>query len=167
MSQNQTQQDDTKKLGELIQDIGIAMLTTVDDDGSLRSRPMQTQENEFDGTLWFFTGASSHKVLEVQHEARVNVSYSAPDKNRFVSVSGTATLVRDKAKIDELWKPALKAWFPDGKDDPEVALLKIRVEQAEYWDTPSNKAVHMIGFVKAVATGQSYQPGENEKIKLD
>ena len=166
MSQQETHQDDIKKLGELIQDIGIAMLTTVDDDGTLRSRPMQTQDDEFDGDLWFFTGASSHKVLEVQQEARVNVSYAAPDKNRYVSVSGTASLVRDKTKIDALWNPALKAWFPDGKDDPEVALLKVSVEQAEYWDTPSSKVVHLVGFVKAVATGQTYQPGENEKINL-
>lgn len=166
MSQNETHQDDIHKLGELIQDIGIAMLTTIDDDGTLRSRPMQTQDDKFEGTLWFLTGASSHKVLEVQHEARVNVSYAAPDKNRYVSVSGTATLVRDQAKIEEFWKPAYKAWFPKGQDDPDVALLKIDVEQAEYWDTPSSTVVHMIGFVKAVATGQSYQPGENEKINL-
>jgi general stress protein 26 len=166
MSQNETQHNDIQKLDELIRDIGVAMLTTVDDDGSLRSRPMQTQDGNFDGTLWFFTGASSHKVLEVQHEARVNVSFAAPDKNRYISVSGTATLVRDKAKIEEMWKPAYKAWFPQGQDDPDVALLKVNVEQAEYWDSPSSAVVHMIGFAKALATGQSYQPGENEKIDL-
>jgi general stress protein 26 len=166
MSQNDTHEHGIQKLGELIQDIGVAMLTTIDDDGTLRSRPMQTQDDEFDGTLWFFTGAGSHKVLEVQHEARVNVSYAAPDKNRYVSVSGTASLVRDKAKIEEFWKPAYKAWFPQGQDDPDVALLKIDVEQAEYWDSPSSAVVHTIGFVKAVVTGQKFEPGENEKISL-
>ena len=158
------QTDDVKKLGKLIKGINVAMMTTRDDDGTLRSRPMQTQNQEFDGTLWFFTQASSHKVDEINHEHQVNLSYAEPSDNRYVSVSGTATLVRDRAKIDELWTPALKAWFPDGKDDPEVALLRVDVAKAEYWDQPSSTIVKLVGFTKAVLTGQQYQPGENEKL---
>ncbi len=165
-TENSGHSQDIEKLGELIKDIDIAMLTTIDDDGSLRSRPMGTQNNNFDGTLWFFTGASSHKVLEVQHDQRVNVAYSDAKHNRYVSVSGTARLNRDKAKIAELWNPALKAWFPNGLEDPDIALLQIEVDKAEYWDSPSSTVVHMVGFVKSVATGQRYEPGENEKISL-
>src|SRR5688572_13578018 len=132
------QTDDVKKLAKLIKGIKVAMMTTRDDDGTLRARPMQTQNEEFDGTLWFFTQASSHKVVEVDHEHQVNLTYAEPSENRYVSVSGTATLVRDKAKIDQLWSPALKAWFPEGKDDPEVALLRVDVAKAEYWDAPSS-----------------------------
>jgi general stress protein 26 len=156
--------DDVKKLAKLIKGIRVAMLTTRDDDGTLRARPMQTQEQEFDGTLWFFTPASSHKVIEVDHEHQVNLSYADPGDNRYISVSGTATLVRDRAKIDELWTPVLKAWFPQGKDDPDVALLKVDVAKAEYWDSPSSTLVKLVGFTKAVLTGQQYRPGENEKL---
>ena len=159
-----TENDDVKKLAKLIRGIEIAMLTTRDDDGTLRSRPMQTQDQEFDGTLWFFTPASSHKVHEVDHEHQVNLSYAQPKENRFVSVSGTATLMRDRAKIEELWTPVLKAWFPKGNDDPDVALLKVDVTKAEYWDAPSSTIVKLAGFTKAVLTGQQYRPGENEKL---
>ena len=156
--------DDVTKLAKLIHGIRVAMLTTREDDGTLRSRPMQTQDQEFDGTLWFFTPASSHKVAEVDHEHQVNLSYAEPGENRYVSVSGTATLVRDRAKIDQLWSPVLKAWFPKGKDDPDVALLKVEVTKAEYWDAPSSTLVKLVGFTKAVLTGRQYRPGENEKL---
>ena len=120
----------------------------------------------FDGDLWFFTRASAPKVEEVEHEHQVNVAYADPSDQLFVSVSGTANLVRDKAKADQLWTPAMKAWFPGGTEDPDVALLKVHVEKAEYWDTPNSTFVHIVGFVKATVTGKAYKPGKNEKITL-
>lgn len=155
-----------KKLGEMIADIDFAMMTTVEEDGTLRSRPMSTQQVEFDGELWFFTRERAPKVEEVERDRRVNLSYADPQDQRYVSVSGTAQVVRDRQKIEELWSPALKAWFPKGVEDPDIALLRVRVEQAEYWDSPSSKMMHILGFVKALATGQSYEPGENEKLDL-
>jgi general stress protein 26 len=157
-------ENDIQKLATLIKGIKVAMLTTQETDGTLRSRPMATQAAEFDGTLWFFTQASSHKVDEIDREHNVNVSYADAGDNRYVSVSGRARLVRDRAKIDELWSPILKAWFPRGKDDPETALLRVDVEKAEYWDAPSSTIVKLVGFAKAMATGQTYTPGENRKI---
>ena len=155
-----------EKLGALIKDLNIAMLTTALPDGTLRSRPMATQAGEFDGTLWFFTGSDTGKVHEIEDDQHVNLSYSEPSEQKYVSVSGKARLIRDRAKIEDLWSPPLKAWFPDGVDDPTIALLKIDVDSAEYWDVPSSKMVHLIGMVKATVTGQSYDPGENEKISL-
>lgn len=153
-----------KKLGEMMKGIEFAMLTTTDDDGSLRSRPMATQQVEFDGRIYFFTHASSPKVDEVEREDEVNVSYADPQQHRYVSVSGKARTSRDREKMKELWSPALKAWFPGGLEDPDLALLSVDVERAEYWDSPSSPVAHLVGFVKAVATGTTYQPGENEKI---
>ncbi|HVG28175.1 MAG TPA: pyridoxamine 5'-phosphate oxidase family protein [Pyrinomonadaceae bacterium] len=155
-----------RKLAEMIREIDFAMLTTAEEDGSLRSRPMSTQRREFDGDLWFFTRASAPKVGEIEREHQVNVSYAAPQDQRYVSVSGRATVVRDRAKIEELWSPELKAWFPGGLDDPDIALLRVAVERAEYWDSPSSAVMHAVGLVKAVATGQTYEPGENEKLDL-
>ena len=96
------------------------------------------------------------------------MSYADTDGQRYVSVSGTAQLVRDRAKVEELWNPIFNAWFPDGLDDPDLALLKVTVEQAEYWDSPSSKVVQLYGFVKAVATGKrlSDEIGDNEKLRF-
>ena len=155
-----------EKLASLIKDIRFAMLTTVCSDGSLRSRPMATQQDEFDGVLWFFTSANEAKVREIQDDDHVNVSYADPDKNNYVSVSGRATLVRDKVVAKELWNPFFKAWFPKGLDDPQLALLRIAVERAEYWDSPNSKLVQLAGFIKAVVTGKQAKGGENEKVTL-
>jgi general stress protein 26 len=167
MTDSQNRDEQIKKLRELIKDIDIGMLTTVDEDGSLHSRPMSTNsEVEFDGDLWFFTYASSHKVTEIEHQEQVNVSFSDPHKQKYVSVSGQAELVRDRTKLQELWKPQLKAWFPKELDEPDIALLKVSVEKAEYWDAPSSFVAHTIGLVKAVTTGEKASPGEHEKLTL-
>ncbi len=163
----ESREKDIQKLGELIKDIRIAMLTTADADGSLRSRPMATPKQAFDGTLWFFTRASSPKVDEVEQAHEVNLSYAAPDSNTYLSVSGTAQLVRDQEKAKELWNPLLKAWFPQGLEDPDLALLRVSVEKAEYWDSPSSTMVQIAGFVKAIATGHSYHPGPGEHARLE
>ena len=151
-----------QKLWELIKDIKIAMLTTEDADGVLRSRPMATQQAEFEGDLWFFTGASSRKVREASRHHEVNLSYAEPGSNKYVSVSGTASVVHDAAKAKELWNPIYTAWFPEGLEDPNLALLKVEVHKAEYWDSPSSSMVQLVGFLKAFATGQTYQPGPGE-----
>jgi len=154
---SETQSESISKLQELIKDVKVAMLCTVEDDGSLRSRPMMTQKAEFDGHLWFFTGIDSTKVHEIDREQHVNVSYANPGDQIYVSVSGTATTSRDREKIKELWSPMHKAWFPGGLDDPNLALLRVDVEKAEYWDAPSGRLVQLAGFVKALATGKPYR----------
>lgn len=154
-----------KKLKEMLEGIDFCMLTTLSG-GHLRSRPMSTQQFEFDGDLWFFTSDQTHKVEEIEKDDRVNVAYAKPDDNVYVSVSGRASIVKDRQKIEELWSPILKAWFPDGLDDPTLCLLKVAVEEAEYWDSPNSKLVQIVGFVKALVTGQQADGGEHGKINL-
>jgi general stress protein 26 len=162
--ERKTYQENVEKLRELIKDVDFAMLTTVDVDGSLRSRPMSTQEAEFDGDLWFFTSTDTGKVDDIERENRVNVAYAKPDKHLYVSISGTAHLVKDWAKMEELWSPVYKAYFPKGLDDPALSLLKVEVEKAEYWES-YGLIPTVIGFVKAMA-GQESELGENEKLNL-
>lgn len=157
---------DIKKLAELIKGIRFAMLTTVCQDGSLRSRPMTTQDIEFDGNLWFFTRADAAKVSESKQHAHVSVSFSDPDSSKFVSASGSAELIRDKAKLQEYWKPPYKAFFPEGLDDPELALLKIHVNNAEYWDSASTKLGRAFDFAKAYMTGDPSQLGHHAKVAV-
>jgi general stress protein 26 len=161
-------QENVAKLAKLIKGVRVAMLTTVEADGCLRSRPMHTQENYFDGTLWFFTWVDSAKVHEIEHDQHVNLSYADPSEQVYVSVSGRARLVRDRAKIEELWNPVHKAWFPQGVDDPNIGLLRVDVEKAEYWDSPSSKVVQLIGFTKAMLTGKAYgeEAADHRKVNL-
>src|SRR5687767_5291931 len=158
-------QEQIGKLRELLEGIDFCMLTTIDS-GQLRSRPMSTQQAEFDGDVWFFTSDESHKIGEIEKDNRVCLAYAKPDSDTYVSVSGRAEMTRDRAKMEELWSPILKAWFPGGLDDPHLCLMKVSAEQAEYWDSPSGKLLQLFGFVKALATGQEADWGENKKIDL-
>jgi general stress protein 26 len=132
-----------KKVRKVIRSVRVAMLTTVAADGSLRSRPMATREEDFDGEIWFFTRFHSPKSDEIQENQKVNVAYVSPKNDRYVSISGTASLVRDPEKVKELWRGELKAWFPEGRKDPELALLKVTVSKAEYWDASQNRMVDL------------------------
>jgi general stress protein 26 len=161
-----THQEKIEKLRELIKDIDIAMLTTIDEDGSLRSRPMGTQEAEFDGDLWFFTSVDTPKVDEVERDNRVNVSYADKKKQSYVSVSGTTTILYDRAKMEELWSPIYKAYFPDGLDDPKLRLMKVHVQKAEYWESSGGPIPTMIAFVQALM-GKEVELSNNEKLQLE
>jgi general stress protein 26 len=163
----QTRASDLQKIRELIKDIDFCMLTTVDESGDLHSRPMSSNGDvDQDGDIWFFTSASSHKVIEIGKLPKVNVSFADPDNQRYISISGTAQLSRDKAKIDELWRPEFKIWFPEGKDDPEIALLRVNLEKAEYWDSPSSTIGYALSFVSSLVTGKQPDLGENKKVEF-
>lgn len=155
-----------RKLGEMIRDIRIAMLTTIDAEGVLRSRPMATREGGEDdgGRLWFLTARNSGKVSEIRTHDQVGLSYSDPDGDRYVSVSGFAEVVEDRDRIRELWSPAYKGWFPGGSDDPELVALCVHVEHAEAWDAPSRTMAAIAGFVKATLTGRPHQGGEHISV---
>lgn len=161
----ETRNESIETLKGLLEGIDFCMLTTFSD-GHLRSRPMSTQKFEFDGDLWFFTSDKTHKIDEIRANSQVNAAYSQPEDNKYVSVSGTASVVKDRAKIEELWNPVLKAWFPDGLDDPTLCLLKIGVQEAEYWESSSSTIVQIAGFVKALATGKSADGGDYGKVNL-
>lgn len=155
------------KLRELMKDIKFCMMTTVDSDGDLRSRPMTLQQSEFDGDLWFFTGKSTEKIAEIKQDQHVNVSFEKTDDNAYVSVSGRASFVEDREKAKELWSPFYRAWFPKGLDDPDLQLMKIHVTKAEYWDAPNGAVTYLFGLAKAMLTGKSPQSiGEHEKLRM-
>jgi general stress protein 26 len=144
------------RLGELIDEIEIAMLTTVEPDGALRSRPLRTLQMDAEGGLWFMTSISSPKIGEMDAHRRVSLSYCRPARDRYVWVTGVTQILRDEEKARELWTMQLRPWLPDGRDDPEVVLLKITVEEAEYWDVSRREMMPLLGA--------SREPG-NVRIK--
>jgi general stress protein 26 len=154
------------KFWRMIKDIRVTMLTTEDDSGTLRSRPMVAYQDSFAGELWFFTRAGAPKVGEVERHHQVNLSYAEPKDQVYVSVSGWAECVRDRVRIRELWSPVLNAWFPNGPDDPDIALLRVRVEHAEYWDASTSAMALAYGAVKAALTGESARMGDSGRVDL-
>lgn len=156
--------DSTARLAELLKKFRIAMLTTVDADGALISRPMAVQETEFDGDLWFFAERGSRQVEQLHLNPAVGVALSS--NGAWVSVSGTAEVVEDNAKAHELWNSAVEAWFPNGPDDPNVVLLKVHADGAEYWDSPGSRVATLLSYAKSKLTGKRPDVGENERVEL-
>ncbi|CAN5547973.1 pyridoxamine 5'-phosphate oxidase family protein [soil metagenome] len=164
--ETQEHKDKVKDLKKKIDGIKIAMMTTEEPDGNLRSRPMATNEMDEDGTLWFFTREFDPKVNEVNQNHKINLSYSDPENNLYVSISGEAYSEKDKNKIEELWQPHLKAWFPQGKDDPKISLLKVNPTKVEYWDSESSNMVLIFNIAKSILKGEKHESKENIKISL-
>lgn len=158
-------QAEFEKLGELIKDIRVALVTTVEADGTLHTRPLASLAYENDGQLWFYTAIDSPKVDEVMHDVRASVAFADADKDAYVAASGTADIVNDRGRIHELWTPFAKPWFPDGPDDPKLALLRVHVERAEYWTSPG-KAAYLFGVAKAAVTGKRMPMGDNRKLTM-
>lgn len=154
------------KVWELIKDIRVAQMVTKDKNGRLYARPMVAVQDKFHSELWFFTEADSPKIDEIARDSHVLLSYSEPDKQNYVSINGTAQIVMDRDKIHALWSEYLRTWFPKGKDDDNIALICVHVDQAEYWDAPSSKFLHAYGYVKAVVTGKQPEAGDNRKVSF-
>jgi general stress protein 26 len=155
--------DGTAKVAELLKDFRFAMFTTIDEQGKLVAHPLTVQEREFDGDLWFIIGRDASAVTHVDINPSAGVSLSSNDS--WVSLSGTAGVVEDTAKLKELWNPAVEAWFPDGPTDPNVTLLKFSADSAEYWDTPGGKVASVLSFVKSKVTGEALE-GDNGMVDL-
>ena len=155
-----------KKLKEMAEDIRFCMFCTIGYAGTISSRPMTTSEVDEEGDIWFFTNKLSEVSIEADQKNDVCLAYACPNDNDYLSVTGVASIVLNKAKIKELWKDSYKAWFPEGINDPELALIRVTPSNAEYWDSTSNKMVILFSMVKAALTGSRYNEGEHGKLKL-
>ncbi len=164
MKTGHTNEPHLKKLGELISGIDYAMFTTREDDGTLHSRPLKTEAMQSDGTLLFFTQASSPKAKELEKVPQVSLTYMGDNACICVAVAGHAMLLRDEQKMKELWKPLYKVWFPKGLEDPDLVLLQVAIDRAEYWETPSNPVTRLVGAAKALATGEPIEVGAHEQM---
>jgi general stress protein 26 len=162
-----TDQEQRDKVKELVKGAKICMLTTMTADGRHVSRPMALQDVEFDGDLWFFAYSDSDLVSQIRTNPQVNVAFSDSGQHAWISISGTAARTDDPAKAKELWNPLLKAWFPDGLETPNLTLVKVHGETAEYWEAAhSSRVVTMLGYAKAAVTGKTPDAGENETVRL-
>ncbi len=156
-----------RQLSEKITGIKIAMLTTIDSNGQLHSSPMYTFDIEDDGIIWMFASRDSKKAGYIEMNPKVLLNYSQPDSDLYVTVNGTASVSTDSAKTEQLWSDRYKAWFPEGKSDKNLCLLKIIPDEAEYWDTPDLLVSQIVTLVKNTLSGNPYVEGENKKIDFE
>ena len=161
--------NDREKLWDLIKDIKFAMFTTRHVNGHLHSRPMTTQNGKIDedSSLWFFMSRSSEPVHDITKQPTVNVTYADPGDDDYVSISGEAVLVEDMAKKKQLWNKMTEAWFPKGVDDPDLALVQVRITHADYWESKDNKLVQLFKMATAAVTGKPPSDmGEHGRVDM-
>lgn len=154
------------KLRELIEGVKFAMLTTRAEDGTLSSRPMTTLETDFDGALWFLASADSTQAMDIEERATVNVGYASPENGRYVSVQGSAEVMHDREKARALWNPVFTTWFPAGPDDANLAVLRIEIASADYWETPAEHGERIYALEHAAQTGDTSALGDHAHVEF-
>ncbi len=158
-----THEEAVRKVTGLMSDARICVLTTLEEDGRLMSRPMALQEVEFDGTLWFLTQSGSNKVRHIRSHPEINVSFTA--NNTWVSLSGQAYIILDKDKVAEVWSPLYKVWFPRGLEEPYIALIQVMTHSVEFWEG-DNKVTGLFKMARAAVTGKRAEVGKNETVDM-
>jgi general stress protein 26 len=172
MAQGATMTSELDKLYSHIDDIEVAMMTTRRADGHLQSRAMATQKRAAGADLWFVTLEDAHKLRDLDNDPHVNLSYYKDRTREWVSVSGLASVTRDRAKIHELWAPDWKAWFPKEddprhgtKDDPRMVLIGVDVHAAVFLEVNKPQPVVLFEIVKGWLTGSTPDIGETHVIR--
>lgn len=157
--------EQSKDIWNMIKDIKVGMLTTTCAD-TFHSRPMHNvqKEEDFTDKLYFFTAANSGKVEEIEENAQVCVTYADHGRETYVCFAGPVRITQDRSLIQKFWNPAMKAYFPEGENGPNVALLEIQIEHAEYWDSTSSRMVQFFEFLKANITGERPNLGEHRHV---
>lgn len=149
---------DLAHVAKLIEGIPFAMLTTLEADGALASRPMAALEMDAQGALWFFTDLRSSKV---EHLRVANLSFTDTARATYVSLSGRGEIDTDRGRIHRLWTSLAKPWFPDGPESPNLAMLKFVPDAVDYWDGPNSKMVRAFGMLASVVAGRPVAVGEH------
>ncbi|MBR0663134.1 pyridoxamine 5'-phosphate oxidase family protein [Roseomonas hellenica] len=165
MAKPMTDDEARIRVREVMDEIGTAMFVTVDEQGRLRSRPMQQKGIGEDGrTVWFFTASGSPKAEEIGHDGRVLLAYGGSGRSHYCSVYGQARIERDVARQKALWSEADRVWFPQGPESPDLVLIAVEIDGAEYWDPASSVALFAYGYPRALLTGRPAEGGEARKV---
>lgn len=162
---NLTQQEAIDKFKELVKHESTCLFTTQLTQVPLTTRPMGVQKVCDQGNFWFMSSSDSDKNAEIMIDNRVQLFFINTSDYEFLSVYGTATITRDKQKIDELWSDMANAWF-DGKEDSRVTVIKVTPEEGFYWDTKSGKLVSMIKILASAVSGKTLQEGVEGTISV-
>ena len=161
------QQAGIKKLKELAEEINICLFcSNLKTGDGATTRPMGTQQVDDNGNIWFFSAKDSDKNREIAEDNHVQLFYAHPGKSSYMVVNGIASISTDRQKIEQLWTPLVKTWFKEGKDDPNISLIKVSNVNAYYWDTKGNKMINFFKMVASVATGKTLVDAEEGSIHV-
>ncbi len=144
-----------QKFKKIVEEVRICMFITNQRTNDEHTRPMATIEVDAQGTLWFYTDIRSIKVEEVATQREVHLTFAHPGKESYMDVWGTGSIVTDRQLIKEKWSPVVKAYFPNGTDDPNLALLKVTPTDVYYWESETGK---MMQFLKQAAAAVTKNP---------
>lgn len=158
--------EDLRTIAEIIENIQVCMLTTVDRSGNLCSRPMAAEQLDEDGNLWFFTLSTSHLLDDVRHTPTVSVTFASPAQNSYIAATAVAYEAFDRSKMEELWDPSLRVWFREGLDTQDITLLKLDLQEVEFWDGPGMQVSKIVNFMKSVVGDDKPLTGRHEKVDL-
>jgi len=148
-----------RRLRALLKDLPVGMFVTRTSEGTTRSRPMLVQELDEQGWLWFMTDRSSTTACELSRNPEAAVVFQSSHGDRYISVHGTAIVVKDDLKLKRLWNPTYRAWFPQGRRDPELVLLSVKITRVDYWLVPRSRLSRVFGAASAIVTGRRYEAG--------
>lgn len=155
------------KVWALIRETKVALMTTFDAQSRMfHARPMMAQQAESNGTLWFFAQANSRKISEIRANSHTLLTYADPKAHTWVSISGLATVENNRTKMDELWTDIVQAWFPVGKDDPNLVLIRFEAEDAEFWDAPGFHIAKSFSYIKAFMTGERARSSDPGRVHM-
>ena len=166
-TENLTNKAAIDKLKSMVNAIKIGLFCTdlKTDDGA-KCSPMTAIKVCDQGNVWFFSEKSSDKNSAILTDKNVQLFFSHPGINSYLVVNGEAEIIFDKTTIEELWTPAAKIWFKEGKDDPNISVIKVKPSSAYYWDTDGNKMINLLKMVASVVTGTNLITGKEGAIKL-
>lgn len=166
MEKNLESREAIEKFKKLAEDIRICMFITETPTEKEHTRPMATIEVEEDGSLWFFTDIRSIKVEEVETDKTVHLVYAHPGKSSYLDVWGSAQVNTDKSLMKEKWSPVVKAYFPDGVDDPNLGLLKVKPTDVYYWEAETGKMVQFLKQAASIVTGKKLADSAEGKLSI-
>ena len=164
---NLTAQEGVEKLKDLVDDIKICLFCThLKTNYGSTARPMAAQEVDDEGNLWFFSGLDSDKNREIKQDKHVQLFFSDPNKSSYLVVNGEAQEVIDHDKFEKYWSPLVKIWFKEGKDDPNLSLIKVVPQSSYYWDVDGNRMINFLKMIASVATGTNLVNSEQGSITV-
>jgi general stress protein 26 len=168
MGQTKNLHDDkaVEKLKELVKDITTCMFCTKVKDLPFKSRPMASLDVDDDGNIWFMSNIESNKNDELKSDDEVQLIYAKGGDSHFLSISGRAEVSQDQNKIDELWNFYAKAWFQEGKRDPNISVIKVIPKDAYYWDTAHGKMISLLKIAASVVSGKTMDDGVEGKLDI-
>lgn len=154
------------KIKEMAEDITTCMFCTELSVRPIPTRPMALQEVDGYGNLWFISSAESNKNVEIKHDDDVQLIFAKNADAHFLSVFGKAIIYTDKAHIEEMWTPIAKTWFEDGKNDPNVTVIRVEPQDAYYWDTKNGKMISMLRMAAGAVFGKIDEGGVEGRLNV-